>query len=582
MCGDRSDEALAGAVSMTPIETDVLVIGSGAGGLSAAVTAAAKGLRVIVAEKANVLGGATAWSGGWMWIPRNPLARRAGINEERDAPRRYLQAVLGNRFDPVRIDAFLDSGPEMVAFFETQTSLTFDDGNTIQDIYGDLPDAGTGGRSIIARPIDGRKLGPLIDLVRAPMRETALWGMPIQAGADLRAFLTATRKPGSVVHVAKRIARHVYDLVRHGRAMQLVNGSALVARLVASGDNHGVTFMINAPATQLLVTKGRVTGAVLLHGGQSLTLRAKRGVVVATGGFSNDAPRCASLFPHSGDGSLHWSLPPTSVSGDGVRLVEAVGGVLETDVENAGAWCPVSLVPHADGTMGHFPHIVDRGKPGLIAVRADGKRFVNEADGYHDYIRALFTATMPGDAAESWLIADAKFVALYGLGFVKPWPFRTKTWIKRGYLKRASTLTGLARDCRIDATELQKTVEDFNANAERGQDPEFHRGATAYNRYQGDPDVGPNQTLGPIKTAPYYAVKVIPGSFGTFAGIRTDAKSRPLDAKGEPIPGLHVVGSDMASIMGGHYPAGGINLGPAMVFGFIAGCNIVEQAGAIS
>jgi succinate dehydrogenase/fumarate reductase flavoprotein subunit len=561
------------------METDVLVIGSGAAGLSAAVAAAAQGVRVIVAEKADVLGGATSWSGGWMWVPCNPLAVRAGIVEDREAPRSYIQAVVGNRFDAARVDAFLDAGPEMVAFFESQTSLQFDDGNAIQDIYGDLPGAGKGGRSLIARPISGRALGPLLKLVRTPMRETSLWGLPIQAGPDLRAFLTATRKLSSFIHAARRVSKHLFDLALHGRAMQLANGSALVARLVASGAERSVTFMTDAPATELLVENGRVVGAILQQDGQPVTIRATRGVVVATGGFSNDAARRAALFPHSGDGSQHWSLPPTCVAGDGARLVEAAGGVLDTNVEAAGAWCPVSLVPHADGTVGHFPHIIDRGKPGLIAVRADGRRFVNEANGYHDYVLALLAATGPGEAAESWLIADAKFVARYGLGFVKPWPFRVGPWIKRGYLKRARTLADLAKICGIDASNLQATVAAFNANARLGQDPEFNRGASTYNRYQGDPDVGPNPTLGPIEHGPYFAMKVIPGSFGTFAGIRTDACARASNANEVPVPGLYVVGSDMASIMGGHYPAGGINLGPAMTFGFIAGCDI---AGATS
>jgi succinate dehydrogenase/fumarate reductase flavoprotein subunit len=263
-----------------------------------------------------------------------------------------------------------------------------------------------------------------------------------------------------------------------------------------------------------------------------------------------------------------------------VALVEAAGGVLDTNVEATGAWCPVSLVPYADGTVGHFPHIIDRGKPGLIAVRADGRRFVNEANGYHDYVRALLAATGPDEAAESWLIADAKFVARYGLGFVKPWPFRIGPWIKRGYLKRAPTIAELAQECGIDPTGLEATVEAFNVNARNGTDPDFNRGASLYNRYQGDPDVAPNPTLGPIENGPFFAMKVVSGSFGSFAGVRTDAVARALDANDAPIPGLYVVGSDMASIMGGHYPAGGINLGPAMTFGFIAGCDIAARAGA--
>jgi succinate dehydrogenase/fumarate reductase flavoprotein subunit len=488
---------------VTPvIETDVLVIGSGAGGLSAAVTAAHKGLRVIVAERAQVLGGATAWSGGWMWVPRNRLAHRAGIVEDRDAPRTYLQAVIGNRFDASRVDAFLDSGPEMIRFFESHTKLQFDDGNTIQDIYGDLPGAGTGGRSIIARPIDGRVLGALLKLVRTPMRETSLWGLPIQAGPDLRAFLTATRRLGSFLHVARRVSRHLFDLATHGRAMQLANGNALVARLVVSGADLGVRFMTDTPGTELLVENGCVVGAILQQAGQPVTITAKSGVVAATGGFSNNSARRAALFPHSGDGSQHWSLPPASVSGDGVALVEAAGGVLDTNVEATGAWCPVSLVPYPDGTVGHFPHIIDRGKPGLIAVRADGRRFVNEADGYHDYVRALLAATGPEEAAESWLIADAKFVARYGLGFVKPWPFRIGPWIKRGYLKRAPTIAKLAQECGIEPAGLEATVAAFNANTRKGTDPDFNRGASLYNRYQGDPDITPNSRLARLRMAP--------------------------------------------------------------------------------
>lgn len=552
-------------------EVDVLVIGSGAAGLSAAVTAAHHDLSVIVTEKDSKLGGATAWSGGWMWLPRNPLAVRAGIVDDRSEPRRYLEAVLGRRFDAARIDAFLDAAPEMVAFFERETELQFDDGNSIQDIYGDQPGAGTGGRSVIARPIDARRLGKLVRLLREPMRETALWGMPIQAGPDLRAFLTALRKPASFFHVARRLSRHFYDLARFGRAMQLVNGSALVARLAASAQNRGVRFLVDAPATSLIREHGRVVGAVIQQRDGPLAIRARRGVVIATGGFSNDMSRRASLFPHAGaEGADHWSLPPESVSGDGVRLAEAAGAAFEADVEAAGAWCPVSLVPHGGGVVGHFPHIIDRGKPGLIAVRADGRRFVNEANGYHDYVRALLAATPDGEPAESWLIAGESFVHRWGLGFARPRPFSPRPWVRRGYLRRGPTLRDLAEACGIDAMALSDTVKAFDAAAAKGVDPEFHRGETSYNRYQGDPEHGPNPTLASMGRGPFYAVRVLPGSFGSFAGIRTDAAAAALDAQGNPIPGLHVVGADMASIMAGHYPAGGINLGPAMTFGYLA------------
>jgi succinate dehydrogenase/fumarate reductase flavoprotein subunit len=562
------------------LETDVLVIGSGAGGLSAAITAAHNGLRVIVAERAPILGGATAWSGGWMWVPRNPLARRAGINEDRDAPRSYLQAVLGNRFDAARVDAFLDAAPEMVSFFEGNTALQFEAGNGICDIYGDLPGAGTGGRSVIAAPYDARALGPLNKLLRKTMPETAFLGMPIMAGADLGAFLTVTRKLSSFLHVTKRVARHLRDLAFYGRAMQLVNGNALVARLIRSGEDVGVTWMTSAPALRLLVEHGRAIGAVIKTNDGEREIRARLGVVLATGGFPHDKERRAKLFPQTKSGEAHWSVTPSEADGAGVQMAVDAGGVLDASGAAAGAWCPVSLVPRRDGAFGHFPHIIERAKPGIIGVRADGKRFVNEANGYHDYVAALFAATPEEGEVASWLICDHRFQRRYGLGIARPAPVPIGKWLRNGYLQSARTIEALALKCGIDPVPLKTTIENYNRHAAKGEDPEFGRGRTPYNRSQGDQAMKPNYNNFPLLKPPFYAVKVLPGSFGTFAGIKTNARARVLRADNSAIPGLYAAGSDMASIMGGHYPAGGINLGPAMTFGFIAGCDIAARAGA--
>ncbi len=566
---------------MTPIlETDVLVIGSGAGGLSAAVTVAHKGLRVIVAERAAVLGGATAWSGGWMWVPRNPIARRAGIFEERAAPRSYLQAVLGSRFEAGRIDAFLEAGPEMVSFFEKSTALQFEAGNEICDIYGDLPGAGKGGRSVIAAPYDARCLGQLNRLLRRTMPETAFLGMPIMAGADLGAFLTATRKLSSFLHVAKRVARHMRDLALYGRAMQLVNGNALVARLIRSGEDMGVKWMTSAPALRLLLDSGRVTGAIVQTEGGVYEIRVRHGVVLATGGFPNNKERRAKLFPHTSDGDRHWSVAPPEADGAGAQMAFDAGGALDTSAVAAGAWCPVSLVPRKDGTFGHFPHIIERAKPGIIAVRADGKRFVNEANGYHDYVAALFAVTPEGEEVASWLICDHRFQRRYGLGIARPGPVPIGKWLRNGYLQSGQSIDELALKCGIDPAALKTTIENYNHHAAYGEDPAFRRGSTAYNRSQGDKEISPNPNIAPLLKPPFYAVKILPGSFGTFAGIKTDAQARVLREDNTAISSLYAVGSDMASIMGGYYPAGGINLGPAMTFGYIAGCDIAASAGA--
>lgn len=554
----------------TPVECDVLVIGSGAAGLATAVTAAYHGLRVIVVEKDSTFGGATAWSGGWMWVPRNPLARRAGIDEDPALPRTYLQHELGVHFEPARVDAFLEAAPQMVAFFEKHTRLQFADGNGIADIHGDTPGAGTGGRSVIAAPYDARQLGTkLLKRLRTTMRETSFLGMPIMAGADLIAFLTLTRSWRSLLHVSQRVGRHLFDLAWHGRAMQLRNGVALVARLAKSADDLGVLLWESAPVRRLSMQGSRVCGAVVETARGEVVIHARKAVMLATGGFANDIERRRTLFPRTPTGHEHLALPPQGVEGDGLRLGETAGGEVATELASAAAWCPVSRVPYPDGSVGHFPHIIERAKPGIIGVLANGKRFVNEADGYYDYVKAMVEHA-PGSEVASWLICSHRFQRRYGLGISRPFPLPIKPHLDSGYLKVGNTLEALAGACGIDPQGLRRTVDDFNRHARLGQDPAFGRGGSAYNRKQGDALHQPNPCVAPIEQGPFYAVKVEAGSFGTFAGLKTNEHAQVLDRQGLPIAGLYAAGSDMASIMGGHYPAGGINLGPAATFGYIA------------
>jgi succinate dehydrogenase/fumarate reductase flavoprotein subunit len=554
------------------MDCDLLVIGSGASGLAAAVTAAWHGLKVIVVEKDAVFGGATAWSGGWMWVPGNPLAKRAGIHEDPQQPRTYLRNELGHRYDAQRVDAFLDNCPHMVSFFEEHTSLQFADGNGIPDVHGNVEGAATQGHQVIAAPYDGRQVGPLIKRLRKTMRETAFMGMPIMAGADLMAFLSMTRSLKSFIHVTKRFTRHLLDLALYGRAMQLVNGVALVARLVKSAQDLGVVLMESAPAQRLVFEGSAVRGAVVATLKGDVTIRATRGVVLAAGGFPNDVARRKALFARTPTGREHLALPPESCSGDGVSLGESAGGYLFTDVASAAAWAPVSKVTHADGSVGHFPHIIDRAKPGVIGVLSNGKRFVNEADGYYDYTSAMVAAAPDGQEVASWLICDHRFLRRYGLGYARPFPVPVGSLIRNGYLQRGSTIEALAKRCGIAPDTLTATVTRYNEHARRGEDPEFGRGSTPYNRKGGDPlHGGPNPCVAPLEQGPFYAVKVLPGSFGTFAGLKTNGSAQVLTKDSHPIAGLYAVGTDMASVMGGCYPSGGINLGPAMTFGYIAG-----------
>ncbi|MCA0044879.1 FAD-dependent oxidoreductase [Celeribacter litoreus] len=559
------DSELAGVTAC-----DVLIVGSGAAALCAAITAREAGLDVLVAEKTEVFGGTSAWSGGWLWIPQNPLAERAGIVEDPEAPRRYLRALLGNRIQDPRIEAFLHNGPEMVAFLEEIGAMTWVDGNKVPDFY-DHDGAVTGGRSVTAAPFNGRTLGPLFKRLRPPRDILSLWGMGINSGADMAHFFQSWRSPSSIWHISKRLSRHVVDLVLRGRGTQLVGGNALVAHLLKAAQEHGVTLWHSCPVTGLISEDGRVIGAHLTRGGKEIEVRAKRGVILAAGGFPHDAERQKTAFAHSKT-IPHASAAPTTNTGDGLRLAEGIGGEVDTTLAEPAAWAPVSRVPDGKGGFKNFPHLVDRAKPGFIAVDRRGKRFVNEANSYHEFMKALFAATPAGQAPEAWLICDHRAQRQFGIGWAKPFPFPLGPFLRSGYLKRGRTLNDLAAKCNLPSDALESTVQQFNTQAREGRDPAFHRGETPYNRASGwAKHRGPNPSLRPLDQGPFYAVKLVPGSLGTFAGIKTAANGQVLSTTGAPIDGLYAIGNDAASIMGGHYPSGGITLGPGMTFGYVVG-----------
>jgi len=507
-----------------------------------------------------------------MWVPRNPVSQADGIVEDPALPRTYLRHELGDNYDAAKVEAFLDAGPQMVEFFQEHTELQFVSGSWIADIHGNTPGAGAGGRSVAPQPFNGRRLGEaLLRKARRQKYETSLFGMGIMAGRDLYNFMHATRSLAAFLYASGRIARHALDVALYGRGLQFVNGTALIARLMKSADDLGVQLWVSSPAIGLLSDEGVVRGAVIETPDGKVTVRAGRGVVLATGGFPHDIARRRELFPRTPTGKEHWALPPESVAGDGLRVGEAVGGQLDRSLASPVAWCPVSIVPYRSGRTGLYPHIIDRGKPGVIGVLADGRRFVNEANGYHDYVSAMVKAAPPGQEVASWLICDHAFQRRYPFGMSKPFPMPVWPYVRSGYLKRARTVDELAAACGIDPRGLAATIAEYNRHAHIGEDPAFGRGTTPFNRGSGDSDHKPNPCVAPIDKPPFYAIKVLPGSFGTFAGLKTDAFARVLNGDGTPIEGLYAAGNDQASVMGGHYPSGGINLGPAMTFGFVAG-----------
>jgi succinate dehydrogenase/fumarate reductase flavoprotein subunit len=557
---------------------DVLVVGSGAAGMAAAVTARHRGLDVLIVEKEPRFGGTTARSGGWLWIPGTSLARAVGINEASDAARTYLRHEAGNNFDAARVDAFLAAGPEAVDFFTTKTAVRFDMPLVFPDYHAEAPGGAQGGRSMVARPFDAGELGSHIKNLGAPLPELTVFGMMLGSGKEIIHFMRATRSLTSAVYVARRLSRHLMDVLRHGRGMTLTNGNALAGRLAKSAFDLNVPLWLSSPVRELVIKDGAVRGAIVERDGRSIRVRARRGVVLACGGFPHDVARRKAMFRHAPTGVEHFSPGPVGNTGDGLRLAEAAGGRVEDRLPNAAAWVPVSLTRRKDGSRGVMPHFIDRAKPGVIAVTREGKRFANEGDSYHDFVQAMMKVAKPDEEIATFLICDHKTLRKYGLGCVPPFPMPLGHHLRSGYLMRGATIEALAAQAGIDPKGLADTVARFNTTAAEGRDPAFGKGSRAYNRYQGDALHGPNPCVAPIAGGPFYAIKMVIGDLGTYAGIVTDADARALDADGRVIPGLYAAGNDMASIMGGNYPGAGITLGPALTFGYIAGRHLAESA----
>lgn len=562
------------------VECDVLVVGSGCAGMAAAITAASRGLKVIVAEKASYHGGTTSRSGGWLWVPNTHLAKALGHQERTDQALEYIRDQAGEAFEERRTRAFLDNGPKAIEFFMSKTAVQFDMPLTFPDYHAEAPGAAQGGRSMVTRPYDARELGDLLKTLGPVLPELTVFGVTIGSGKDIIHFMRASRSLESAWYVARRLTKHFLEVARYGRGMLLTNGNALAARLARSAADLSVPVWLSSPAVELLRDGERVTGAVVQRDGQRVKVKARQGVVLASGGFPHDIARRKATYPHVKNGHEHWSPAPPSNTGDGARMAEAVGGQFDDSLQSAAAWTPMSLVPRKDGTQGIFPHFIDRAKPGVIAVNLDGRRFTNEANSYHDVVQAIVKASEGKAERACWLVADHRAIRRYGLGFVKPFPLPMGEHLRSGYLKKGSTPAELARQIGVDPAALEETIRRYNADAQHGRDPEFGRGSKAYNRYQGDALHGPNPCVEPLQTGPFYALKLVPGDLGSFMGLKTNEHAQVVNGSGAPIAGLYAAGNDAASIMGGEYTGAGITLGPALTFGFVAAQHIAAQASA--
>jgi succinate dehydrogenase/fumarate reductase flavoprotein subunit len=558
-------------------EYDVLVVGTGASGMSAAVTAAHNGLKVLVVEKAPVYGGTTARSGGWLWIPNTKLALEQGIHEPAGSARTYLQHEASTHFDAARVDAFIENGPKAIDFFTEKTCVQFDMPPVFPDYHAEVPGGQMGGRSMVTRPFDARALGRRVAQLAPPVPELTVFGMMLGSGKELWHFLRAFKSLESFWFVAKRFGRHLLDVVQHGRGMTLTNGNALAGRLAKAGMDLNIPVWLSSPVSKLIVEGDRVVGATVMQEGKPVEVRARRGVVLACGGFPFDVERRKQLFPHAPTGREHYTPSPPLNTGDGLRLGESVGAWVDPTIPNAAAWCPTSVSKRSDGSEGVMPHFIDRAKPGVIAVTQSGRRFCNEALSYHDFVQNLVKACEGQPEVTCWLLCDHAHLRQYGLGAVAPFPLPIGKHLKSGYLKRGNSIDDLARIMQVPVAAVKEEIEIFNQDSKTGVDTKFGKGSTAYNRYQGDSLVKPNPCMAPIVQGPFYAIKVVVGEIGTFAGLATNASCQVLTQDKQTVKGLYAVGNDAASVMGGNYPGAGITLGPAVTFGFVVGQKLANE-----
>jgi succinate dehydrogenase/fumarate reductase flavoprotein subunit len=547
-------------------EVDVLVIGAGAAGMTAALVSAIEGLDVLLCEKSAQVGGTSATSAGTIWVPGTRLARQAGFTDTIADAKRYLDAVIGPARDNRR-EVYLASAPEVVDYLDQHTDVKFTPYARHPDYLANRPGATLGGRPLAPLAFDGRLLGADFDLVRPPIGEFMALGGMMVGRDDIDPLARPFASPTSFFTAAALLWRHARDRLRYRRGTRLVMGNALVARLLISLRRRNVPIRVNACLQELVIAENRACAAVLSIDGKICRVAARRGIVLATGGFGGSVDRLNEYVRPP----LAHAVAFAGASGDGMRIARAAGAPVEEDHASPAFWTPVSDTRWLAQGCGAFPHLsLDRAKPGLIAVNAAGSRFVDEAVSYHEFVLGMHRSHATVSTIPAWLVCDRKFIKKYGIGRVPPARRRLRRYVARGYLVEAASLDELAGRIGVDAAGLRETVQRHNRFAATGEDEELGKGSTEIDRHNGDARHTPNPCLGPIATPPFYALGVYPSTLGSSIGLRADADGRVLNATGEPMAGLFACGNDMASIMRGHYPGPGITLGPALVFAYRA------------
>ncbi|GAA2343094.1 3-oxosteroid 1-dehydrogenase [Saccharopolyspora halophila] len=543
---------------------DVVVVGSGAAGMTAALTAADRGLSVVVIEKDRYYGGSTARSGGGVWVPDNELLRKANAGDSAELAATYLENLVGEQVSAERRRALLDNGPEMLSLVLRRTPMELKWIPGYSDYYPELPGGLAGGRTLEPKPFDGRLLGSELANLQPPYLKAPV-GMTVTA-AEYKWMNLIARHPRGLITAARVAVRRMISLARKRPLLAL--GQALVAGLRAGLQRADVPVWLSTSLLELETSGDRVTGVLVERRGAEVRVRARRGVILAAGGFERNE-RMRKQYQREPI-STEWTVGAQENTGDAIEAGQRLGAAL--DLMDDAWWGP--SIPL---TGGPYFCLSERTLPGCVMVNAAGKRFVNEATPYVDAVHAMYAGNETGVShIPCWLIADQRYRNRYTFAGLPPRQRFPGRWYKAGVVRSADTLEELAEAIEVPAGDLVQTVRRFNGFAHRGTDEDFRRGDSAYDHYYGDPRLQ-NPSLAPLEVAPFHAVKIVPGDLGTKGGLRTDPRSRVLRADGSPIDGLYAAGNASGAVMGNTYAGAGATIGPAMVFGYLAAQTIADS-----
>lgn len=548
---------------------DVIVIGSGAGGMTAALCAKGEGLSAVVLEKESVYGGTTAVSGGGIWIPCNDDIAKNGGSDSYAEALGYVKLLTEGEVPVPRIEAYLQNAPEMVRHLARKFGVAFRGVKLYPDYYPNRPGGKDGYRSMEPVEFNAALLGTEFDRLRPAFAGTQVMGR--MAMNQVEAHVLFTKGKGWIGIVLKMMLRYWLDLgwrLKTKRDRRLTLGQALVAHLRHALLKQDVPVWLESGMEGLIEDNGRVAGVLVKQAGKTLRLRAKRGVVLASGGFENNQQMREQYLPKPTQ--ANWTGAPRINNGDGIRAGLALGAKLGfMDL----VWGSPTV--HVPGASSQTTLFVERCAPGCVIVNKKGKRFVNEAAAYPDVVTAMYRDDAQGNGCvPAWFVFDANFRKKYPAGLflpsqIQPDSALPKDWLDKVYF-RADSLEALAAKIGVDAAGLKETTRKIGEYAKAGKDPEFGKGDTSIDRYYSDPTVGPNSCLGPVDTGPFYAIALYPGEIGTKGGLWCDERARVLREDGSVIAGLYAIGNCSAAVMGKTYAGAGSTLGPAMTFGYIA------------